>query len=445
MYISLRDRPESTRKRSAPGKVSSVVVTLGVVSLVTDISSESVAAILPLYLTTALGMSTLAYGVVDGLMQGASALVRVAGGWAADRGDHPKWVAFAGYGLSALTRAALLVATGFAAITALVAVDRIGKGIRTAPRDAMITASSNPRDLGRSFGVHRSLDTVGAALGPLLAFVILWAIPDGYGTVFVMSFGFAVIGVALLGLLVPDLRPRRAAWLEEHQTREARGLPRCKGCQCTVPGAAPAGRPFSWRAVATPPLRRLLLVAFALGLMTVGDGFVYLSLQARDGFATQWFPLLYVGTNVAYMGLAIPIGRLADRLGRARVFVGGHLALLGAYLCAAVPAGFAGLTLAALVLLGLFYAATDGVLAAIAGQHADPSVRAAAIGTAQTVVAVARMLASVGFGLLWYTLGRDTAMVSVAALLVVAIPLCFLTVRALDKDTTVLATPAGTA
>ena len=120
MALTSRRAAQPAPARPVAGRVSSVVVTLGVVSLVTDISSESVAAILPLYLTTALGLSTIAYGFVDGLMQGASALVRVAGGWAADRGDHPKWVAFVGYGLSALTRAGLVVASGFTAVTALV-------------------------------------------------------------------------------------------------------------------------------------------------------------------------------------------------------------------------------------------------------------------------------------------------------------------------------------
>lgn len=455
MYLSLRDRPagssSSNRASGArtpgsrtPGtrrpiaRVSSVVVSLGVVSLLTDISSESVAAILPLYVTAALGLSTIAYGFIDGLMQGATALVRIAGGWAADRGDHPKWVAFAGYGLSAATRAGLLVAGGFAAVTALVAVDRVGKGIRTAPRDAMITASSDPRTLGRSFGVHRMLDTVGAATGPLLAFAVLWVIPDGYRTVFVMSFGCAVIGLAVLGLLVPDLRPRRAAWIAKHQSRDERGLPRCKGCTCTVPGLAPAGRPFSWRAIVTPSLRRLMVAAGVLGVLTVGDGFVYLALQDRSGFATRWFPLLYVGTNVAYMSLAIPFGRLADRFGRARVFLAGHVALLGAYVCAGTSGGWAGLTFAVLLLLGVFYASTDGVLSAIVGQIADLSARGTAIGTAQTVVALARMVASTGFGLLWYTVGRGNAMFVAAAVLAAAIMACWFLVRGLDV-------PAGSA
>lgn len=426
MYISLRDRP----KTGAPApprtkhKVSSVVVTLGVVSLMTDISSEAVAAILPLYVTAALGLTTIAYGFIDGLMQGASALVRIAGGWAADRGDHPKWVAVAGYGLSMVTRAGLLIASGFAAITALVAIDRVGKGIRTAPRDAMITTASDPAHLGRSFGVHRTLDTIGAALGPLLAFIVLWAIPDGYTTVFVLSLGCAVIGFALLALLVPDLRPRRQA----------------AAASAPADGTKPAGRPFSWRSVAEPKLRRLLVVAGVLGLLTIGDGFIYLALQSRDGFATKWFPLLYVGTNLVYLALAIPVGRLADRVGRARVLVLGHLSLLAAYLCAGTAGGMAGLTIATLVLLGVFYAATDGVLAALAGQLADTSVRAAAIGTAQTVVAVARMVASAAFGVLWYGLGRSPAMLLVAALLAVAVPVCFLALRGLD---TARAVPGG--
>ncbi|WP_372593088.1 MFS transporter [Actinotalea sp.] len=413
-------------------RVSSAVVTLGIVSLLTDISSESVAAILPLYITAALGLSTIAYGFIDGILQGASALVRIAGGWAADRGDHPKWVAFVGYGLSAVSRAGLLLASGFAGVAAMITVDRLGKGIRTAPRDAMITAASEPRTLARSFGVHRTLDTVGATLGPLIAFAILLVIPNGYHTVFVVSLGFAVVGLAVLGLFAPDLRPRRAAWLEKHRTRETRGLPSCKGCSCGVPGLVPAGRPFSWRSAANPAVRKVLLAVGGLALLTVGDGFVYLSLQARDGFATQWFPLLYVGTNLAYMSLALPIGRLADRWGRARVLIVGHVALLAAYLSAAVVLGGAWTTLVTLALLGVFYAATDGVLAAVVGEHADASVRGTAIGTAQTVVAVARMVSAAGFGFLWYGLGRAPAMLVVAGALAIALPFAYRAVRGLD-------------
>lgn len=437
MSTDTRSADAGTRARTKQ-RVSSVVVTLGVVSLLTDISSESVAAVLPLYVTASLGLTTIAFGFIDGVMQGASALVRIAGGWAADRGDHPKWVAFVGYGLSAVARGALLLASGFVSVLSVTAIDRIGKGIRTAPRDAMITASSNPRTLGRSFGVHRTLDTLGAAIGPLIAFAVLWVIPDGYHTVFAVSLAFAIIGVAVLGLLVPDLRPRRAAWLERHRTRQTRGLPACKGCSCGIPGIAPAGRPFAWRTLAAPRMRRVLLAAGGLALLTVGDGFVYLSLQARDGFATKWFPLLYVGTNLAYMALAVPMGRVADRWGRARVLVLGHVALLAAYLSAAVVLGSAWTTLVTLALLGVFYAATDGVLAAVTGQLSAASSRGTAIGTAQTVVAVARMISASAFGILWYSIGRVPAMLVVAGLLAVAVPVALAAVRGLDNEAVAL-------
>lgn len=143
MYVSLRDRPVSETSPRAH-RVATTVVLLGVVSLLTDVSSEMVAAVLPLYLTAQVGLGFLAYGFVDGLYQGVSALVRIVGGYAGDRGNQPKWVATLGYALSALSRIALLPAHGFAAITAVITADRLGKGLRTAPRDALIADASEP-------------------------------------------------------------------------------------------------------------------------------------------------------------------------------------------------------------------------------------------------------------------------------------------------------------
>jgi MFS family permease len=397
----------TVRKNST--RVSAVVIGLGITSMFTDISSESVSAILPLYITGVLGLSTVAYGFIDGIYQGISAVVRIAGGWAADRGDQPKWIAFFGYGVSAISRIFLLFATGFAAITAIVAVDRLGKGVRTAPRDALITASSTPGNLGRSFGVHRMLDTVGAAIGPLLAFLILFIIPNGYSTVFVVSLACAFVGVAVLGLLVPNKRPRADRAAVEHTPRQR----------------------FRWRQLNNPQLRRVLLVSGLLGLLTIGDGFIYLVLQARSEFAAQWFPLLYVGTNVAFLALAIPFGKLSDRFGRARIFVIGHIALLATYVCAAIPVSGAALTILCLALLGVFYAATDGILAALAAECTPPESRASGIAAAQTVVALARLIASTGFGVLWFAVGREPAMFIVAAALVVAIPVVVYLLRGL--------------
>lgn len=426
MYISFSDRRRT--ESASPGaaktgaKVSTTVIALGVVSMFTDISSESVSAILPLYLTSVLGLSVIAFGFIDGLYQGVSAVVRIAGGYAADRTEQPKWVAFFGYAISALARIGLLVGTGFEVIAAVVTVDRLGKGLRTAPRDALITASSSPENLGRSFGMHRMLDTIGAAIGPFLAFLVLLAIPSGYTVVFVFSLAFALLGLVILGLLVPNVSNRALA------------------ATSTSPagaGVSPSGRPvgsiarpkFRWRHLNDPRLRRLLIVAGLFGLLTVGDGFIYLVLQARSSFAAAWFPLLYVGTNLAFLACAVPLGRLADRIGRLRVFILGHGALLAAYVCAALPTTGALATIGCLVLLGVFYASSDGVLAALAAQYTPAGSTASGIAAAQTVVAVARLLASTGFGFLWFALGHETAMATLAALLAVAIPAAALLLR----------------
>lgn len=430
MYLSLSDRPTgrsaASTKTSRPGSrrpVGRVVVTLGVVSLLTDISSESVSAILPLYLTAVIGLSPIAYGFIDGLYQGISALVRIAAGWGADRSGQPKWVAFIGYALSMVARFFLLFATGLTAIAGVISADRIGKGIRTAPRDAMISAETDPAFLGRAFGVHRALDTIGAALGPLVAFVVLWLIPDGYAVVMVISLGFAVLGVALLGLVVPNSAGRRAP--------ESDPLPR-------GPAPAPTAgiQRFRWRDILTRRLTTLLVVAGALALLTVGDGFIYLALLDSGGFATHWFPVLYVGTNVVYLALAIPLGRLSDRVGRPRVLVLGHLALAGAYVCAAAPLLGPASTLLALAMLGTFYAATDGVLAAIAGRLVPEHLRASGIASAQTVVAVARMIAAAGFGGLWVLLGPQTAMAVVAIAVVMMVPFGLLVLRRVEPQPT---------
>jgi MFS family permease len=415
MYITVRDPAlgdgadgaEPTPVDRMKRRVASTVILLGVVSLLTDVSSEMVNAVLPLYLTAELGIGLLAYGFVDGVYQGVSAFVRILGGYAGDRARRPKWVAVFGYGISAVSRIAMLGAGSFAVVTAVVTADRLGKGVRTAPRDALIADASDPATLGRSFGVHRALDTVGAAAGPLLAFALLALTPREYNPIFVVSFAVAMVGVAVLVLFVPDRR--------------------------VGAGKAALSLRVLVRTVAGPALRRPLLAAGMLALLTVGDGFIYLSLQRRDDFAALWFPLLYVGTNVAYLVLAIPMGRLADRIGRAKVLVGGHLALLVAYLLAALPVGGWGLTLASLLLLGSFYAASDGVLAALVSRLVPAETRGSGLAAAQTVVVLARFASSLLFGALWVGLGRQPALLVVAAALTGAIPVAWLLLRRVES------------
>ena len=254
--------------------------------------------------------------------------------------------------------------------------------------------------------MHRALDTVGAGIGPLLAFLVLWAVPGGFSSVFVVSSAAAALGLVVLLLFVPDLRPRRA---------EAKA------------GRATA-RP-SLHALATPRMRRVVVATGLLGVLTVSDGFLYLSLQQRDDFAAAWFPLLFVGTNTAYFLLAVPFGRLSDRVGRQKVLVGGHVFLVAAYLAAAGPAAGLPATVAVLLLLGAFYAATDGVLSALTSGVFDTSSRAVGIATAQTVVSLARFGSSLVFGLLWTVTGRGGAVLCFGVALALAMPVAWWLLR----------------
>jgi MFS family permease len=412
--------------------VGRAVLLMGLVSLLTDLSAEMVTAILPLYLIGELGFSALQYGFVDGFYQGVTALVRVVGGLTADLTRRPKLVAAVGYALSAACKLALLPAKGFLALSAAVSADRLGKGLRTAPRDAIIAASASPRSYGLAFGVHRALDTVGAMAGPLVAFAVLAVLPRGYHALFLLSFSIAVIGVALLLLAVPNVRPGHAARVraslahadqsghaghaEGSRHAAKAGLP-CVACKGScVGGHAPLSRgPVGLRAAARTSVRllgraemvRLVSAAGLLSLATIGDGFVYLALRAQAGISATLFPLLYVGTNVVFLALAMPLGRLADRWRRQWIFLGGHLLAGVAYLLLLAPLPGPVLVVAVLGLLGAYYAATDGVLSALGSQLLGVSVRATGLSVVQTVVAVGRLLAAVGFGAIWEASGQQ--------------------------------------
>ena len=262
---------------------------------------------------TTLGLTPLQFGVVDGIYQGGAALVRVASGFFADRFRRHKEVALAGYGLSALCRPLLIVfGSAWGALAAVVFLDRTGKGIRTAPRDALISLSTKPERLGTAFGIHRALDTTGAMLGPLLAFGLLMLVPQGFNSVFVVSFVFAILGVAMLALFVRN--PPREASAKTQQPK------------VTLAAAA--------HLVGRGSFARLVVAASLVALFTISDGFVYLALQQRVEFDTGFFPLLYVATALVYMLLAVPVGVLGDRIGRVRVFLGGCIASAGGLRCA---------------------------------------------------------------------------------------------------------------
>ncbi|MFD9568561.1 MFS transporter [Streptomyces sp. NPDC059982] len=383
-----------------PGRraaLAPTVLALGTVSLITDVSSEMVTAVLPLYLVAGLGLSPLGFGLLDGLYNGVSALVRLTGGHLGDRFGRHKALAGLGYGLSAACKPLLLLAHTLPAIGAVLALDRTGKGLRTAPRDALISLAAAPAERGRAFGVHRAMDTAGALIGPILAFLILRGAADGYDAVFTVSACVAALGVLVLVLFVPG---RRA-----------------------VP--APAAGPVSLRAslglLRRRDLRRISLGALLLGLCTVSDAFVFLLLQRATAIADRWFALLPLGTAAAFFLLALPLGRLADRVGRRRVFLGGHLALLLVYGLLLAGGTHPALPYAVLLLHGGFYAATDGVLMAEAAGAVPEEHRGGGLAIVQTGQALARFAASLGFGAAWTVWGARPALAVAGVLLAVAV------------------------
>jgi MFS family permease len=390
-------KPRLWARRSSRLRVPRNVVMLGTVSLLTDVSSEMVATVLPLYLVFTLGASPLVFGAIDGTYRGASALVQVLSGFGSDRWRRHKEVAGLGYGLSALGKVALVAAGNtVGGVGAIVAVDRVGKGIRTAPRDALISLSSAKDRLATSFGVHRAMDSVGAMLGPLIAFGILLVAPARFDAVFVVSTLFAVLGLAVLVLNVegkPQRAPREGS---PPRLRAALGLVK--------------DRSFA----------PLLAAAAGLSIASVSDALIYVGLQRTIDFEPAVFPLLYVMTAISFMALAIPAGQLADRVGKVPVLLAGHALLFLVYgVLLMTSVGYL-MLIVCLIALGGYFAATEGVMTALAGALLPEDLQASGIGILITVVSLGRLVSSLAFGGLWFALGLQDAVLIFAAALFVA-------------------------
>jgi len=377
-------------------RVAATVWYLGLTSFFTDVSSEMVSSILPIYLVSYLHLTPIAYGAIDGLYQGFAAIARLGGGYFADRWRSHKAVASIGYGLSAVCRLALLSAgSTWSLLAGTIAVDRTGKGIRTAPRDALISLSTPSQDLGYAFGVHRSLDAAGAMLGPLVAFMIIWRLPGNFDVLFAASFFVAVVGLGIILFFVEDAK------------REVADQP------VSITSA------FGLLRIAA--FRHLCIAGGFLSLATVSDSFLFLTLQQQTGFSAAYFPLLYVAVAGVNSALAVPFGRMADRRGRWRTFVTGHVMLLLVYTTLLTPAPGAVRFGLALLLLGGYYAATDGVLTAMAAPTLPGNLCGSGLALLATITNAARLLASMLFGALWQWVGLMQATVVFSAVLTVGL------------------------
>jgi MFS family permease len=380
----LKLRLAAPPRRDRIGQVSPVVWHMGWTSFLTDISAEMVNSALPGYLVLYLHLSPLEYGAIDGVYNGlAVALLSLAAGIVADRSRRPKLVSVAGYGLSAICKL-LLLATGtaWAWILAIVWLDRTGKSIRTAPRDAIISLNSSPALMASSFALHRALDACGSLLGPLVTFALLWPVPTKYAHVWLVSFAFAVHGMAVLWFRVPEA---------------PKSVP---------PGTGSRPTRQTFKGLLTGRLLALSVAALLLSAMSISDGFIYLLLQKQGGPGALYFPLFYVVTASFYVLLSVPAGRIADRFGRVPVFIAGYGALGLLYLVllrsSEVGLGTVGL---ALGLLGLFYSATEGVLTAMASVVIPNASRATGIALVATLAGVGKVISSIAFGWMWGTFG----------------------------------------
>jgi MFS family permease len=304
----------------------------------------------------------------------------------------------------------LLIGGNWRLLSGVVILDRIGKGIRTPPRDAMIAASSAPEQLATAFGVHRAMDTAGAMVGPLLAAALLALTAGAYDAVFVVSFCIALIGVAVITLFVDN------------------------------PAQAPAEQrnPLPLQSIAElmrmDKFRRLLISGPLLALMTISDTLLYLTLQRHTALNDRFFPLLYVATALIFMLLAVPVGRLADRLGRGRIFLIGYALLGVGYGLLLTPLTVWVVVGGVLLLLGLYYAATDGVLMALVSETLPADRRTTGIALLTTGTGLARLAASSLYGVLWGWRGANTALLLFLVGLATAVGVTILMLHRLDKE-----------
>ncbi len=398
-------------------KVSPVVWALGFTSLLTDVATEMVNSVLPLYLVLHRHMSPLQYGVIDGLYNGfAIALLSLSAGVIADRWQRQKEVAAVGYGLSAICKLALLFTASWGWIALIVGLDRAGKGMRAAPRDALISLNTPTAALATAFAVHRGLDAGGALFGPLLAFTVLAVFPASFDIMWATSFVFAVFGISVLWLMVPRHRAAPAP-------------------PAAVRAPVPTLR-SSLALCSAPRFRSLLLCALLLALTTVSDGFLYLMLQKRNETPANMLPLFYVGTASFYMLFSLPVGLLADRWGRTRVLIAGFAVLPVIYLGLAAGPFFGVFDVALmLALMGLYYAATEGLLMAMGSALVAPELRTSGLALVGTAIGLGKMGSSVLFGALWESGGSDAAMFTFCVGMIVVLLFSARRLRGISSET----------
>jgi MFS family permease len=383
--------PHTTRFQQ---QLPSGIWVLGFVSLLMDVSSEMIHSLLPLFMVTTLGAGTIAVGLVEGLAESLALVVKVFSGTLSDYLGKRKGLALFGYGLGAFTKPLFAVATGVGLVLTARLLDRVGKGIRGAPRDALVADIAPPQVRGAAFGLRQSLDTVGAFLGPLLAagLMLLWA--DDFRAVFWIAVIPGLMAVALLLFGVQEPAHRQTSNATNPIRRD--NLVRL--------GSA------YWRVVA---------VGAVFTLARFSEAFLVLRAQ-QGGIPIALVPLVMVAMNLVYAGAAYPFGRLSDRMSHGRLLMIGLAVLIAADLVLAIDDHWS-VVLVGVVLWGLHMGMTQGLLATMVADTAPADLRGTAFGIFNLLSGFAMLLASVLAGILWDRLGASFTFYAGAAFCAVTI------------------------
>ncbi|OCZ50083.1 MFS transporter permease [Dehalobacter sp. TeCB1] len=338
-------------------------------------STEMVYPLIPLFLTATLGATPAIVGLIEGIAESIASLLKVFSGYIGDVYHNKKKLAFTGYSASVIYKVFLLLSASWIGVLAARVVDRTGKGIRTAPRDALVAQSSEQKKLGGSFGLHKMLDMAGSSLGALLAF-IFFATGFGFQKAFLFSIIPAVIGI----LIIPSIREKK--------------------------GAKPSGEKLSLKGVKLDSrLKLYLAVMFMFCLGNSSNTFLLLKAQER-GFSASHVILLYLIFNVATSILAIPSGKMSDKFGRSRVLVPGYLIYGFVYLGFALLTARAGI-IVLFIAYGAYTAFISGAERAFIAENAPPGYKGTVLGIYGMLQGIGLLLSSIIAGLMWDRINSD--------------------------------------
>ncbi len=380
----MKQKDENKTAPTFLGGLSKNVVILGIVSLFNDAASEMIYPLLPAFLTVVLGAGPVALGIIEGIAESTASFLKLYSGYLSDRVKRRKGWVVGGYALSNIIRPLIAFAASWTNVLVLRFADRVGKGIRTSPRDAMIADSTSPDYRGKAYGFHRAMDHAGAIVGPLSATALLFLFHDDMKSIFLLSFIPGTLAVAMLLLGVKEPAPPA-------QRREATGTFSFRSAWAAMPGG----------------FRNYLVIILVFTLGNSSDAFLLLRAQ-KLGVPIPLLPTIWVVLHIVKMGTSVPGGVVSDRIGRKKVIVTGWIVY------ALVYAGFAFAdsqwhAWALFAVYGIYFGLTEGAEKALVADFAPSHLRGSAFGLYHLVVGIGAFPASVAFGFVLKQYGAEAA------------------------------------